>query len=55
MAVEAIYFKAVNLARYSVPGGVVVVVSEGLCMVTTRHFQVRGLLVVNGVVRLGAL
>lgn len=52
---EAIYFKAVNLARYSVPGGVTVVVAEGLCMVTTRHLAVRGLLVVNGVVSLGAL
>ncbi|WP_367846262.1 hypothetical protein [Rhodoferax sp. WC2427] len=43
------------MVRYSVPGGVRVVVAEGLCMVVTRNFMVRGLLVLNGVIRLGAL
>lgn len=47
--------KAVNLVRYNVPAGAKVVVGEGVCMVVTRNFQVRGLLVLNGVIRLGAL
>lgn len=45
--------KAVNLVRYSVSSGKVMRVSEGVCMVVTRVFIVRGLLVINGLLKVG--
>ena len=45
--------KAVNMLRYSVPAGKKITVSEGLVMVVTRIFTVRGLLVVNGLLKVG--
>lgn len=53
MASVMIDRKAVNLVRYSVPAGGRISVAEGLCMVVTRVFHVRGILVLGGVIRLG--
>jgi hypothetical protein len=53
MARDFAQHKAVNLVRYSVPVGVTVVVVAGVCMLTTRCFQVRGTLVLRGIIKLG--
>ena len=47
--------KAVNLIRYSVPAGKVMHVSEGVCMVVTRIFIVRGTLIINGLLKVGPI
>jgi hypothetical protein len=53
MARDFAQHKATQLVRYSIPAGVTVVGVEGVCMWTTRYFMVRGILKLNGVIRLG--